>query len=129
MRENFYENEYARFWLQDDWMVCVQYKPKLVIDLKVAKLCTEIRRSIHNGRVLPMFTDGRNIKTINFEARNYLAEHGTSLVTAGAFLIETQIEKFIGSVFFRINKPPVPSKMFTSEKEALKWLEEYKPAM
>lgn len=126
MKKNLYENQYASFWIQDDWLLCIQYKKDLEITLDVAIDCTKIRMEVSENTLMPMFTDGRNIKSIQKEAREFLSKQGTKLVKAGAFLIQSPFERMIGNVFVKINRPQVPTEFFTNENEALKWLEKYK---
>jgi hypothetical protein len=127
MKEQQRENEYAKFWIQDGWLLCIQYNPGLVITLDAAIDCTKIRMELSNGVTRPMFTDARNAKDIDKEARDYLGKHGTEYVKAGAFLIKSQLQLIVGNLFFAFNKPPVPSKLFMNEDEALRWLEQFKP--
>jgi hypothetical protein len=41
---------------------------------------------------------------------------------AFAILIDSSVSRVVGNFFLGINKPAVPTKLFTNEKEAVKWL-------
>jgi len=57
------------------------------------------------------------------EARRYFAGEETAKVeSAAALLIESPLSKAIGNFFMGLNKPIVPTRLFTSEAEALAWL-------
>lgn len=122
----FIENEYSKMWIQDG-VLYVKYRPYLDVTLEIAKICVQDRIKLCNGKTYPMLADGRAIKSFDKDARVYLTEEDAiKYLSAGAFLIKTQIEKFIGNIWFRIDKPPLPARLFTDENEAIKWLQHYK---
>ncbi len=125
MRTNYIENEYAKFWIQDEWLLCIQYKARLEITLDVAIDCSAIRMELSNEEIRPMFSDARNAVSIQKEARRYLSRQ-TAYVSAGAFLIDSGFHKALGGLFIALNRPPIPTRLFTNEKEAIKWLSLYK---
>jgi len=70
--------------------------------------------------------DARNVKSITKEARDYLASaEGTRYVTAAGLLLESYLGKIMGNFFLQINKPSLPTKMFSNKKEAIEWLTQY----
>jgi hypothetical protein len=47
-------------------------------------------------------------------------------VTSAAFLTESALRSLAGNIFLSLEKPLVPTKLFTDEKKALNWLKKYK---
>ena len=120
------ENDYTKMWIKDGILYCV-YKPGLEVNLKIAEICVKERIKLSNGNTYPMFGDISHIKKTDREAREYLSKgDGIRFLSAGAFLIKTQVEKYTGNFWMRINKPPLPVKLFTVESEAIEWLKNYR---
>ncbi len=69
--------------------------------------------------------DMTGVKGADREARNYLAQEGTLLVTAGALLTDSTYTKMLGNIFLAINQPEIPAKLFSDKAAALKWLKKY----
>jgi hypothetical protein len=45
------------------------------------------------------------------------------VVGATALFVDAPVSQLLANFFLRVNKPTIPTKMFTSETEALKWLQ------
>jgi hypothetical protein len=87
----------------------------------------EARLKLCKGKSYPMYTDFRNLKAINKEARSYLSKgDSVSLITAGAFLIKNIAQEIIANFFIHFDRPKVPTKFFSSKEKALQWLQAYK---
>ena len=95
------------------------------LDLEIAKHCVQQRLAISAGISYPCLIDMRDLKSVSTEAREYMAAQGATGVKAGALLIGSQVTKMIANIFLLINKPKVPTKMFTDEKAAREWLKKY----
>ncbi len=63
-------------------------------------------------------TEGRKV----YAESRYLLEHRM----ADAFLVKSLSMRLIANFFIRVTKPKIPTRLFTSEAEAIKWLEGYK---
>jgi hypothetical protein len=117
--------KYMQIGIVDD-IVEVIYNDKLAISLDIAKQCVKERIEFSKGKSYPMLVDARGIKTIDKAARDYLAVEGIEFVTAGAFIIGSAVTRILGNIFLMINKPKIPTRLFTNEVEALAWLSQYK---
>jgi hypothetical protein len=70
-----------------------------------------------------IFNDMREIRSITREARLFASSaDAIQVVKAVALLIGSPVSRVIGNFFLGINKPPYPTRIFTSEAEALSWL-------
>lgn len=125
MKDNFCRTLYSRGWIEDG-IAYFTYTTE-EITLRVAEQVVESRLKLFNGLTYPVVTDGRSVKSIDADAMKYLASSvSTQLVSAGALLVNNQFQKVAGNLFLLINKPAVPAKLFTSEAEALQWLQQFK---
>jgi hypothetical protein len=72
----------------------------------------------------PVFVDMTGVRTLNREARRYLAGPETSVfVSAVGLLVTSPLARAVGSFFLGINRPPTnPTRLFGCEAEALEWL-------
>ena len=125
-KEAYLENEYAEYWIENGVLFLV-YKRRLIMTLDVAKKIVEDRLKVSNGVSRPMFLDARNFLSTNRETMKYYkTKEVVQFVTAGAGLLGSYLGWLAGSIFIALEKPLVPTKLFTDEKKALKWLEKYK---
>lgn len=111
----------------EDGIFYIIHAQGTVIDLADAKDGVAKRLEICKGKKYPLFVDGRGIKKFDKQARAYLAgPDGIKGVSAGAFLINSRIKELLANAWFSLNKPAVPTKLFTKKEDAIKWLENYK---
>ena len=126
MQIDKFENEYTKIWIKDGILYSI-YFPNLKITLDIAKKCVHDRIEFTKGISYPMLADIRNIRSTDKDARDYLSKgESTLFIEAGAFVIKTQIEKILGNMFIKVSKPIVPAKLFTEEKAALQWLQQFR---
>jgi len=112
---------YVTMRIEGDIMYC-RYADNLHVSLDVARAVVESRIYFAKGRSFPLLVDMRGIKSTTREARTYLATIGCTLVTAGALITGSVFNRTLGNIFLTIDKPLVPSKLFTSEDKARTWL-------
>ena len=76
-----------------------------------------------------MLIDMRLIKSISREARVYYANERTaSIQRATALLINSPVSRVIANFFMGLNRPLSPTRMFTDEAEAIRWLQTFSDA-
>ncbi len=81
---------------------------------------------LSGGKKLLIFNDMRKIRSITREARLFASSaEAVQVVGAVALFIGSPISKVIGNFFLGINKPPYPTRLFTTEAEALSWLKNF----
>jgi hypothetical protein len=119
-----FENPYITMWM-DENLLCARYVKDLHMTLAIAKSCVEARLLFSNGKKFALLIDMRGIKSATPEARKYMAGVGTILVKAGAMITGSLLNRTIGNIFLVIDKPAVPSKLFTDEQKARQWLQQY----
>ncbi|MES2285292.1 MAG: hypothetical protein V4547_06345 [Bacteroidota bacterium] len=109
----------------EDGILFAKWK-KSFADLNAAQQAVKYRLESTNFVPYPILLNVQQLKKITKSARDFLAsEKGCEGIIAGAFLINSNFGKLIGNFFIQINKPLRPSKLFTDEVEAKKWLSKY----
>lgn len=103
-----------------------KFKKGNIIDLHTAMRMVEERLQFQNGNEYPIVIHLNGIKFASSEARNYMKREGIKGIKAGAFIISNPVERIILNFLLLVSPPEVPAKMFTSEKEAFDWIQQYK---
>jgi hypothetical protein len=81
----------------------------------IALLCADGRR--------PVLVDMSQLRSMTRDARVYFAGPETAKVeSAVALLIKSPLTRAIGNFFMGLNKTLFPTRLFTSEAEAVQWL-------
>jgi hypothetical protein len=93
------------------------------IQLEDAKENTAAVIRVSGGSNYPILVDLRKIKSISKEARDHFSMRGRKPnVTAIAMLVSSPLSRIIGNFFLGLNRPTVPTRMFTSESEGILWM-------
>lgn len=116
-----YRNQHARFWIEEG-ILFFEYKPNTTIDLEVAIRVVADRIALQNERQLPVFCDMRGMIFIDKAGRDYLAKSGSLMATAVALIVNDNVSMTLSSFYLEINKPSVPTQIFTDKREALGYL-------
>ena len=122
------ETRTAKIWLEEDGIVRNIVLPGAAETLDDVKENVSIHARLRpmSGKRVPVLVDLRTAKSLDREARNYLAsEQSAKVVSAAALLISSPLSKFLGNLFLGLGKPTYPVKLFTSEAEAVAWLKEF----
>jgi len=127
MRTILFEDDFLKIEsINEIYIGTIKYP---VVDLEISKNISEKRLKIQKGIPSPILSNIKSVKTVTKEARDFMAsESGCEGVIAAAVLIDSTIGSMIGNFFIRISKPLRPTRIFTNEKDAIKWLEQYKIA-
>jgi len=122
------DNAVMRLWIMDGIVFC-EYKPNLYIDMEVAKLLVEARKSATKSEDFPALIDVRNLKRIEEDARKYLAsDEAAENVKALAVIKEGFITNLLANWYLKIDRPPFPTRLYEASqmKMAVRWLELFK---
>ena len=118
---DFYENNFARFWITDG-ILFFEYKPDTTIDLMVAECVVTDRIQFQNEKTYPILCDIRGVVATEKAGRDYLAQAGSILTLAVALIVHEKVSLIISTFYVEISKPSVPTQIFTKEDEALAYL-------
>ena len=116
------ETPYVSMWMDEEGFLCCQYCKDLHLSLEAAISVVESRIFFAKGASYPLLIDMRGIKSTTKKARQYMATIGATLVTAGALITGSSLNRMLGNVFLSIDKPQVPTRLFTNETSARQWL-------
>ena len=109
--------------LDADGFIHTRVEAGAEIQLQDARGNTETVIKISGGANYPIIVDLREIKSISKDARDHFAMRNRKPnVTAIAMLVSSPVSSVIGNFFLGLNKPIVPTRMFTVEQEAIQWM-------
>ena len=110
-------------WLGDDGIIRSIIMPGGVGTLETAKEAVVAYRKLGKRIARPVFMDGRKIKSVDRPSRVYAAsEEASSVIRALGVLVASLYSRMLGNFFLKVSKPPYPTRLFTSEAEAMEWL-------
>ena len=110
-------------WRDGDGIIRVKIKPHIDLNLADAQEALRAIDGLCEGRKRPVLVDITEIKSMDREARVFFAGPETAQVeSAAALVVRSPLTRAIGNFFMGLNKPLFPTRLFTSEAEALSWL-------
>lgn len=118
------ENNFASFWVQSG-ILFFKYKEDVVIDLAAAIQIVTDRLQLQKGKSYPILCDTRGVKSIDMNARRYLAGEGSVFIKAVALVQDNPLSRIFSEIYVQGNKPPIPIKICNGTDEALSFLHGY----
>jgi len=113
----------SKVWVGEDGIARVIHVPGAELTLEDAKETMAAYLKVSKGKRLPLFVDTVKMKSITRESRLYYASEETAKTgIAVAIIVGTPVSRVLGNFYLGISSPHLPSRLFTSEQEALEWL-------
>jgi hypothetical protein len=95
-------------------------------DLQLVQQLVEDRKKAFDGLLYPVIANVISVKSSTKAARDFFAsEKGCEGIIAAAVIINSPVGSMKGNFYLRISRPLRPSKLFTDETEAKKWLAQF----
>ncbi len=112
--------------LEKDEIVRAWVKDHAVVDLNSAKKITETLLKITPDASRPVMINLGKINYITKEARDYFKdEKRKPSAPSIALIAKTTLSTFIGNFYLGLNRPKIPTRLFTDETSAIKWLKKF----
>jgi hypothetical protein len=110
--------------LGDDGIIRTKMKPEVFeLELADAREVIQAVAALCGGVRRPALVDLRELRSMSRDCRKYFAGPDTAKVqSAAALLVISPVARAIGNFFMGLNKPLVPTRLFTSEADAVGWL-------
>ena len=119
------ENEDYKLWIENGLLFSAFKKPTH-LTLEDTKNAIELRHSISNNQYQYWCMDLRNLKDTSDEAKKYIDENGEEFIYACAMIVNSHLKKFMVKGFNRMKKRKIPIEIFSSETDAVNWLNKMK---
>jgi hypothetical protein len=113
--------------LRSDGILNIYLRPHMVIKQSDGEEIVKGLADIGNGKkFLLLFTAGADT-SVSTDARYYASTPEANKYTiASAFVVKSIAQKLLGNAYVTFNKPVTPTRIFTDEAEAIKWLEGFR---
>lgn len=123
MERKTIETATARIWWDEGGFIRGVISAGADERLEHAQANVRAALSLAAGRKVPVIIDLREMKSVSKEARDwYAGDEPAKYALAQALLIGSPISKLIGNFFIGLNRTRFPTRLFTSETEAVAWL-------
>ena len=119
-----YEGELARFWFEEDGILCANAK-SVSRTLENQKANYDFIRQITGGQPVCLLADNTSSYTQDDVIRAYSAQEIPKLFKAMAVISRTTIGRAAAHLFTYFQGQPIPIRTFENEGEAREWLMQY----
>lgn len=117
------ETEKVLIQLRSDGIVHVTFKENCTIDVEMQMETLKLYTEICEGKKSKFLFTAEGGVTITKEAReNATKIEGLSPVGKSAVVADSLPYRIIANFYLKVNRPKNPYKVFSNEKEAIKWL-------
>lgn len=113
-------------WTEEEGILRVRVIDGANLELKDVKEYYAFTDRITGGRKVLVIVDGTTDFTITEEARQYSAMQAEKTRIATALITRSKAMRMLANLYIQFNKPQSPTRMFTDEETALKWLGTFK---
>ncbi|MBX7095464.1 MAG: hypothetical protein K1X56_12155 [Flavobacteriales bacterium] len=112
--------------LRDDGIFLINVFPMVNLGREEMVQMQEAKVRITNNTKYVNLIIMQKYSSADHEARDYVGtEEAMALRIADAFVITSLPQRIVGNFYLNFNKPKVPTRFFTSEEEAEKWLRQF----
>lgn len=112
--------------LRPDGIIRIEIGKIDEISLKNVNEFIEAIRLLGEGKAYCNLIIFEDFVQVDHEARKYTAsEEANIYTTAEALVIKSTPLKLVGNFYIKFNKPSRPTKIFTNEDDAVKWLKTF----
>ena len=111
-------------WLEEDGLLMIEFKPTPEHTVEDARALVAQHNVLAEGKKVRVLADCRKITvSASKEAReHYVSEEGARCKLGMAMVVDNMVQRMIGNIFFRMNKPPYPTRLFSDLDTARTWL-------
>ncbi|HEX8517154.1 MAG TPA: hypothetical protein VF868_13235 [Bacteroidia bacterium] len=113
--------------LRSDGILNIYLRPNKVLKQNDGEDIVKGLAAMGNGKkFLLLFTAGEDT-SVSTEARYYASTPEANKYTiASAFVVRSIAQKLLGNAYVTFNKPITPTRIFTDEAEAVRWLNTFR---
>jgi hypothetical protein len=117
------ETRTAKVHLREDGIIQSDTFPNAEISLGDAIDNTSAGKQISEGIKRPVLVNLGQVKSLSREARIYFGSDEVEKTSSAiALVVSSPIGRVIGNFMMGLNRTPYPTRLFTSEDEAVQWL-------
>ncbi len=107
---------------RDDQIYVYNAINKCTLDLETAQAMTKAGDEWNGTAICANLVDIRDMFFIDSKVRNFGAAQYRKHVAGSAILAESKFTVTFANLYLKFSNPKVPTKLFTKEDDAIKWL-------
>lgn len=112
--------------LRADGIIEFYLKSNITLGLEDAKAVVVATEKLGGGKKYPLLITAGNFTLVDTEVRKYASsEEGNIYTIASGIVVNNLAQQLLGNAYIKFNKPPTPTRLFTKEEEAVKWLRSF----
>ena len=118
-----YECAEAILWKEKGEVIFVKNNEGTYVDVEHQKQKFSLIKELAGNKPHRLIVDISGVKGVSREGREYtgLIEHRV-YIRSIALLVSTPLSRIIGTFIMKVNRPNLPTKLFTNLDKAKKWL-------
>lgn len=94
------------------------------LDMETLEKMTQTGDSWNGDKLCANLIDIRNMLFIDSKTRSYAAAQYRPHVAGTAIIVDSKVSSYFANLYLKFSQPKVPTRLFTREEDALKWLRE-----
>lgn len=124
------ETPIADLWKDTEGIVHIHFKPTERHGAGEAHRVVDAHNELAEGTPCLVLADIKDVTVgANRAARVHYVSHESSKYKLGmAMLVQSPMQRMLGNIFLRINRPPYPTRLFSQKEDALEWLRRLGPS-
>ena len=112
--------------LRSDGILQIEIKPNTTLQLVDGKEMVTAFAELGGGKKHPLLFIAGDFALASAEARYYASgKEANQYTLASVFVVKNIAQKLMGNAYITFNKPITPTKIMTSQEEAVKWLKTF----
>lgn len=118
--------ETAVVFLRSDGIILIRVRDYVEVDIKDSLETFEAVKRLGKGVKMPVLVFTGEGGTVSDESRRFSAsKKGGEPTLAEAIVVKNLAHKLIVNFLIKFHRPGRPMKMFTKERDAIKWLKSF----
>lgn len=119
-----FETPLGTSWFDEDGILHSNLK-SIPLTLENMKYSFDVLRQITNNKKVCILADATYARPIEKKVREFASEEISKFLKAIAIISSSPVGTMIANIFLTLKGQPVPTKIFTDEKDAREWLKQY----
>jgi len=120
---NRIETKGASIFFEDNKYLHIVFKPKISIDLDLAKEISDATYKLTGDVPHGNIVDTRQGMFVSSDARKHFAEQNSAGVVGVAIFINSRVQSGLANLYFKFTKRKVENKLFTDDAAAKAWID------
>jgi len=120
---NRIETKGASLFFEDNKYLHIIFKPKISIDLNLAKEISEATYKLTGNTPHGNIVDTRQGMFVSSDARKHFASQTSDGVVGVAIFINSRVQSGLANLYFKFTKRKIENKLFNDESAAKAWID------